>query len=170
METDEGECNAEPGYGKMRHMRPFRLTGKRIICVCTEYSALIYLRADIVFDTFNPDELPESEESILTRLDCMINAGLSHAEFKSVFTQCKKCKGLIARRNVHFHCCATVMAMQEFTPLDRASLLHCTGTEGLKPKSFEALMSFCDDCNKIMTHRTSLFHDCVFLKKYCEEV
>lgn len=44
-----------------------------------------------------------------------------------------------------------------------ASLLYCTGTEGLRPASFEALMSYCKDCNKFMTHRALLHHNCVSL-------
>lgn len=83
--------------------------------------------------------------------------------------QCKKCDALTASRNALFHCCATVQASEDFAPLDRTELLHCVGTEGLKPKSFEALMSYCDDCEKFMTHRASLHHDCVFFKTYFGE-
>lgn len=117
-----------------------------------------------MFEKFNPTNLPESDESLLTRLDCLINAGLSPVDFQKVFAECERCSALIARRNAHFHRCATVLASKAFAPLDRASLIHCTGTEGLKPESFEDLMSYCEDCDKFMTYRTSLHHDCVLFK------
>lgn len=127
------------------------------------------MHLDVAFDTFNPDDLPESDESLLTRLDCLINAGLSPEDFQKVFVECWKCKGLMARRNVCFHSCADVKASQEFDPLDRFSLLHCTVSGGLKRESFEALMSYCGDCDKYMTHRTSLHHDCVLFAAYFGE-
>lgn len=122
-----------------------------------------------MFDQFSPEELPESDESILTTMDRMTNAGLSSIDFQRAFIQCWKCRGMIARRNVHFHSCASVKTSEEFAPLDRVSLLHCTGTEGLTEQSFEALMSYCDDCEKYMTYRASLHHDCVFFDTYLGE-
>lgn len=120
--------------------------------------------SDIAFEKFNPDRLPESDESLLTRLDSLVNAGLSPRDFQKIFTECEKCAALTARRNVHFHSCAVVLASKPFAPLDRASLIHCTGTEGVRPESFEDLMSYCEDCDKYMTYRTSLHHDCVLFK------
>lgn len=119
---------------------------------------------DIVFEKFNPNDLVESDDTLLTRLDCLMNAGLSPVDFQKIFTECDLCSALIARRNIYFHRCATVLASRAFAPLDRTSLIHCTGTEGLKPESFEDLMSYCRDCDKFMTYRTSLHHDCVLFK------
>lgn len=106
---------------------------------------------------------------MLTTVDRMTNAGLSPTDFKRAFIQCSKCKGMVACRNVYFHCCVSVETSEEFAPLDRIELLHCTGTEGLSERSFEALMSYCDDCDKYMTHRASLHHDCVFFATYLGE-
>lgn len=106
---------------------------------------------------------------MLTRMDRLTNAGLSPTDFQRAFIQCWKCNGVVARRNAHFHSCALVKASKEFAPLDRVELLHCTGTEGLTNRSFEALMSYCRDCDKFMTYRASLHHDCVFFDTYLGE-
>lgn len=106
---------------------------------------------------------------MLTTMDRMTDAGLSATDFQRAFIQCQKCKGMIARHNIYFHQCASVETSEEFAPLDRVSLLHCTGTEGLTERSFEALMSYCDDCEKYMTYRASLHHDCVLFDTYFGE-
>lgn len=98
-----------------------------------------------------------------------MDAGLSPAEFVQVFMQCAKCAAVTARRNVHFHSCVNVRTSVSFAPLDRIDLLHCVATDGLKPECFEALMSYCEDCDKFMTHRAGLHHDCVFFKMYFGE-
>lgn len=121
---------------------------------------------DIVFDKFVPDRLPESDDTLLERLDSLFNAGISDVELRRVFIQCDYCAAMTARRNVHFHRCAAVIASQPFTPRDRLSLLYTTDTEGLKPESFEALFSSCVYCSKFMTCRTSIHHDCLFEARY----
>lgn len=124
---------------------------------------------DVVLDTFKPSDLPESDESRLARLDTLVNPGLCETEFKSLFIQCFDCEAVVARRNTHYHSCPEVKASKAFAPLDRTSLLHCIGTGGVKPESFADLMSFCTepDCQKFMTYRASLHHDCVFERLHC---
>lgn len=128
------------------------------------------LSVDIVFDTFYPNALPESDESVLARLDTLVNPGLSDVELRAVFIQCGICKAMTTRRNVHYHSCAEVSASVAFAPLDRVSLLHCVGTGGLKPESFRDIMSVCgnSDCSKFMTYRSSLHHDCILEQLYCQ--
>ncbi|KAF9456027.1 hypothetical protein BDZ94DRAFT_1315569 [Collybia nuda] len=94
---------------------------------------------DIGFDQFDPDTLAESDESLLWKLDSFADAGLLYADLCVVFVQCGKCKALTARCNIHYHQCQT---------------------EGIRHESFEDLMSFCGLCQRFMTHRAALLHDC----------
>lgn len=115
---------------------------------------------DVVFDQFDPDALPESDDSLLSRLDSLVNAGLLYANFHAMFIQCSKCKAMTARRNVHYHRCDVVLSSPRFAPLDRTSLLYCSRLEGIHNDSFEDLMSYCGMCQRFMTYRAGLLHRC----------
>lgn len=115
---------------------------------------------DVMFDQFDPDTLPESDESLLSRLDRLVNAGLLYTEFHDLFIQCRKCKAMTAHGNVHYHQCHMVLSTPRFAPLDRFSLLYCSRIEGLHNDSFEDLMSYCGMCQRFMTHRAGLLHRC----------
>lgn len=120
------------------------------------------LGADLNLAKFDPLAIPPSDFVLLVQLDALIDAGIALASFQELFTQCHACHTFIARLNLTHHDCTTALSMLPVSSLgDRERLLHCVTSDGLPMGRFEALFIHCTSCSRIMTHRASIYHNCV---------
>lgn len=127
----------------------------------TEKSSFTFV--DLKLDTFDPQAVLPSDFYLLVQLDSVVDAGITPASFQQLFTECRACHTCIARLQLMHHDCATMLSMLPGSSSgDRVRLLQAVSSDGLPPARFEALFFHCKSCDRIMTHRASVYHDCVF--------
>lgn len=142
----------------------FRLGGKIFTTLFCAVLTTVPCYPDVEFLSFTPENLSQSESSLLIQID---TKGISKADFAELIAFCSSCKTYMTRRSVvsHKRCGYRAHPAYEESPTKTLLRLLVTSgdhTGGLSEAQFCALFSRCPHCFLFMTWDAARFHDCIF--------
>lgn len=172
VDVDDSHVTLAPQFGipaQHINIRQFAFGGmcRMPVIIYLLTSSLLISMLDVMFDTFDPSQVPLPDYALILKMDWFVDTGITREEFSRVFIQCDECHTCLPRQNMYYHNCDQALSQHQKVLShdgDKEYILQAQ-TYGLPVDRFSSLFANCRSCNKFMTREASRFHDCIIMER-----